>query len=396
MCRLFQPRRYHETTKVLSHHVFQRKKADILQRAEDVCSRPLNTEISRQSVKSMASSKSHWPRYVCYREMMRNRRDEALKSILVEIQSSKDSGGLKKFCAKYGPIQKSYMYKVSGKNFVLVEFKNHQSKMDVINQSYHRKDLQTIPVASPFFFFRNYESLEATPLKDSSSSIQFDETKMLNQLPSLHIESNTRLRAEMRHIHINSEISDLSQRLRFFTCTQLEYALTGLFPSSKALPFGSSVCGFGRNTGDLDIFLHTQRRILVKEDKSSFFFHTKSWTKNKNLQLKVIGDMISIMLPGCSGVVSILSAKVPIIKYRHTMSNLECDLNNSASSGVDLSHMLWIMKNWDERVAPLVYTVRIWAAHNRVVSKTQPCPFITNFTLKIGRASCRERVSTVV
>ena len=53
------------------------------------------------------------------------------------------------------------------------------------------------------------------------------------------------------------------------------------------------------------------------------------------------------------------------------------------SSGVDLSHILWIMSHWDARVAPLVYVLRVWAAHNNVVSAKKPGPFITNFSLVI-------------
>lgn len=53
------------------------------------------------------------------------------------------------------------------------------------------------------------------------------------------------------------------------------------------------------------------------------------------------------------------------------------------SSGVDFGHILWILNHWDARVSPLVYTLRIWAAHNNVVSAKKPSPFITNFCLVV-------------
>ena len=73
-----------------------------------------------------------------------------------------------------------------------------------------------------------------------------------------------RLRTEINHLYASSQISDLSLRLRFFTCNQLEEALNGLFADIEALPFGSSVSGFGRNTGDLDIFLKFSRNLSDK------------------------------------------------------------------------------------------------------------------------------------
>lgn len=69
--------------------------------------------------------------------------------------------------------------------------------------------------------------------------------------------------AEMNHFYKRSKISDLSLRLRYFTCHQLDLALQGLFRDVKALPFGSSVSGFGRNSGDLDIYLHF-KKILAQ------------------------------------------------------------------------------------------------------------------------------------
>lgn len=71
----------------------------------------------------------------------------------------------------------------------------------------------------------------------------------------------------MEYLHKKSEISDFSMRLRFFTCHQLDVALGGLFQDIKAFPFGSSVSGFGRNSGDLDIYLQTRRndRGMVKD-----------------------------------------------------------------------------------------------------------------------------------
>lgn len=51
------------------------------------------------------------------------------------------------------------------------------------------------------------------------------------------------------------------------------------------------------------------------------------------------------------------------------------------SEGLDTSHILYLMNKWDDRVAPLVYTIRIWAAQNNVTCLKRPAPFITNFSM---------------
>lgn len=66
---------------------------------------------------------------------------------------------------------------------------------------------------------------------------------------------------EMTHLYKRLKITDISLRLRYFTCHQLDLALQGLFRDVKALPFGSTVSGFGRNSGDLDIFLHFKKKL---------------------------------------------------------------------------------------------------------------------------------------
>lgn len=50
-------------------------------------------------------------------------------------------------------------------------------------------------------------------------------------------------------------LSDLGIRLRFLIAHQLEFTLQSLFPQGCVLPFGSTVSGIGRQSGDLDLVL---------------------------------------------------------------------------------------------------------------------------------------------
>lgn len=385
MCRLVRRQMSHGNTRALASYLLQRQKSGL---ADPISSFPQTYFVSQ---KHTSKNVAHPPpppqrnKYLSYPDMLQIRREEAQRTILVEIEGIKDSGGLRTFCEQFGRVKKYYLYRSSGKNFVLVEFENGSAKNSAINTCLHSKDPQSIPVTSPFLYYFHSETSSGNILPDSTKDLLSNDELILQELQSLQCNEKSRLQTEISHLHKKSQISDLSVRLRFFTCHQLDLALSGLFSGVRALPFGSSLCGFGRNSGDLDIFLHFRKRLLTNNNankKSQLYFLTKASIKEKNLQLKLIGDLISIMLPGCTGVNSILSARVPIIKYRHSLSNLECDVNNSAASGIDLTHILWLMNHWDSRLAPLVFAIRMWAAQNNICVK-KPGPLLTNFALTI-------------
>ncbi|KAF4525477.1 hypothetical protein B566_EDAN004889 [Ephemera danica] len=195
----------------------------------------------------------------------------------------------------------------------------------------------------------------------------------------------------MRILHESTCLGDLGSRLRFLTARQIEMALSGMFPYVRALPFGSSVNGFGRAGCDLDLVLQLggQEEGLVDEQKSRsrLMFHSKgSAACNGRVQLQrhmeTIADMLHLFLPGCSRVVRILQARVPIIKFRHDLAMLECDLSMTNMTAVHMSELLYILGETDQRVRPLVFCVRRWA---QAVGLTNPTPgrWVTNFSLSL-------------
>lgn len=59
----------------------------------------------------------------------------------------------------------------------------------------------------------------------------------------------------MEFLYDKTKLNDLGIRLRFLTANQVENALSGMFPTVTAFPFGSSVNGFGKMGCDLDLVL---------------------------------------------------------------------------------------------------------------------------------------------
>ncbi|XP_072039215.1 poly(A) RNA polymerase GLD2-B-like [Amphiura filiformis] len=58
----------------------------------------------------------------------------------------------------------------------------------------------------------------------------------------------------------------------------------------------------------------------------------------------------------------VIPAKVPIIKFTHKFSGLECDLNINNATGIRNTHLLQTYAKLDQRVAPLVLIIKQWAS----------------------------------
>ena len=94
-----------------------------------------------------------------------------------------------------------------------------------------------------------------------------------------------------------------------------------------------------------------------------------------------LASIIQSFLPGCQDIQKILQARVPLIKYRHSLAGLDCDLSMSSSSGLHMSCLLHVWGDTDWRVRPLVASVRRWAREVRLVRDMRPTQHFTNFTL---------------
>ena len=75
-----------------------------------------------------------------------------------------------------------------------------------------------------------------------------------------------------------------------------------------------------------------------------------------------------------------LTARVPIIKYRQELVGMDCDICMS-NTGLFMSSLLHLFSGIDYRVSPLVSYVKFWAKSERLVKDARPTPYFTNFTI---------------
>ncbi|XP_071448485.1 poly(A) RNA polymerase, mitochondrial-like [Hetaerina americana] len=335
-----------------------------------------------------------------YDSMIKQRRNEAERSILVQVQSEHSHPELFTYISQYASVKQMYHYSLSDDmQFFLVELSNVEDVSNIINVSGHLSHSEIVPVRSPILWFR---------LKGGGHSLKGKRKPKhisnADNLPSPHygqitlsvgdmmknLASCVSFSDQVQFLYNLSCLDDLGTRLRFLTARQLELALRGIFPKAKALPFGSSVNGYGRKGCDLDLSLQLDACNFEEEDENShslrLIFQTKMISSNGRAQMQrqmeSVGDLLQLFLPGCTHVRRILQARVPIVKYHQDFTSLECDVTMMNQTAVYMSELLWIMGSLDLRVRPLVFVVRHWAKAVCLTNES-PGPYITNFTLTL-------------
>lgn len=89
-------------------------------------------------------------------------------------------------------------------------------------------------------------------------------------------------------------------------------------------------------------------------------------------------------MPGIHHVRKILKARIPIIRYDHFLTGLECDLSMTNMTAVYMSELLFLYAESSDFVRPLVFTVRQWAASVNITGFGGPPGMsISNFQMTI-------------
>ncbi|XP_044264015.1 poly(A) RNA polymerase, mitochondrial [Tribolium madens] len=337
-----------------------------------------------QKVKETESDNAFIP----FMDVLKFRRNEARRSILVQVQSAQSFKELHSYCNSVGNIKQMLHYTVGVEplNFIVVEFASEEDVTNVLERSSYVEDTQVVPVQSQFLWFRA-SNRKLPKLKQSKSAILNTENgnQCMKSPEIMNLLRNCDSVSEQMNVLYNStKLNDLGTRLRFLTARQVENAVRGMFPKARAYPFGSSVNGYGKMGCDLDLVL----RLCddkIKND-ARLMFHCKGLVGSERTasqrNMEAIGDLLQLFLPGCSQVRRILQARVPIIKYYQQLTDVECDLSMSNMSGVHMSDFLYIMGSLDPRIRPLIFTIRKWASEVGLTNSS-PGRWITNFSLTL-------------
>ncbi|XP_064458450.1 poly(A) RNA polymerase, mitochondrial-like isoform X2 [Ornithodoros turicata] len=325
------------------------------------------------SAKTTSSSSSQ-----SFDSIMSERRRQAGNTIIVEVDNRHDIPDLCNLCQRFGPLQKVYYFRNRRQKCqVLVEFADLHASSNLLREC---KTLHAdgFPVWSRFLKHEPSKKLPA----NTSPAVDIDTVTIPSDEEVLtSLSQSSTVSDQMTNFYETERLNDLELRLGFLVCKQIEEFVSGIYPNGMVLPFGSLVNGFGRHACDIDMVY-----CVPPEQKGVLCFQGKQQLVNDRTLtqrvLETLGDLLHYLVPGVSQVHRILRARVPIVKFQHDITDLECDLTLNNMSGVDMSRILHFYSLLNPCIRPLMYTVRKWATASRVTEKA-PGSWVTNFQLTL-------------
>lgn len=197
--------------------------------------------------------------FVIYDDMMLSRRTQASKSLLVQVNSEKSYPELFSYCSKFGTIQDSFHYNISedDSHFILIEFESVSGYEEALKNGQFNDENVGVPVRSQFMWFKAGPKIPAElKLIELKELVTIDGKKSINNKELKELLSATEnIDDQITVLHKATCLSDLGVRLRFIAAKQIEQTMLSMFPEVQAIPFGSSVNGFGKINSDLDMIL---------------------------------------------------------------------------------------------------------------------------------------------
>jgi len=128
------------------------------------------------------------------------------------------------------------------------------------------------------------------------------------------------------------------------------------FPDSSLHLVGSSCNGFATDNSDADFCLMLSHHRSI--DRMESLHVLKSLQK----LLRNVGFVKQVQF---------IRAKVPILKFRDNISGCECDVNINNSIGIRNTHLLRSYSRIDDRVCPMVMSIKNWAKSRQINDASQ-------------------------
>ncbi|XP_037981771.1 poly(A) RNA polymerase GLD2 isoform X1 [Motacilla alba alba] len=135
--------------------------------------------------------------------------------------------------------------------------------------------------------------------------------------------------------------------------TELQREIQLIFPQSRLFLVGSSLNGFGTRTSDGDLCL------VIKEEP------VNQKTEARRI-LSLVQKLFSTKLSSYIERPQLIRAKVPIVKFRDKVSNVDFDLNVNNVIGIRNTFLLRSYAFIENRVRPLVLVIKKWASFHDI------------------------------
>ncbi|XP_055909668.1 putative uncharacterized protein DDB_G0289263 [Eupeodes corollae] len=115
---------------------------------------------------------------------------------------------------------------------------------------------------------------------------------------------------------------------------------------------GSTMSGFGADTSDIDMCLVSRAMSNIDPRMEALF------------NLTLLRDCL--IKTGEFEKFNLIGAKVPILRFKDRVHNLEVDLNFNNCVGIRNTHLLFCYSQLDWRLRPLVLVIKLWAQYHNI------------------------------
>lgn len=183
--------------------------------------------------------------------MTERRQTEALRSIMLEVDTKDVCGQVYHHCKQFGEIKNAFVYALrDDRNLMLVEYND----VDAVKETFKFSGFQSNTVHWP----NRVLTVRGTKLNSSlpkDAPLQVDNAIAPKIAAILRNAESFDEQVDLLYKH--TRLTDLSIRLKYITALQAQTIinefLDEIFPNAKVYPFGSTVNGFGKIGCDLDM-----------------------------------------------------------------------------------------------------------------------------------------------
>lgn len=257
-------------------------------------------------------------------EVLRQRRSEAHRSIVVHTQSINFYENIYKHCSQFGCINRTFHYESLKPpiDHILVEYAAPESANNIakFHRCTHNREIDFTAVRMS----KHQKNMAIDLPQPVFNDVNLINAQRLNYL----LRSESSVDQQIVAVHEKIRLNEVAVRLRFLAANQIECWTQKLWPDTQIFPFGSTINGLGKMDSDVDLMLYK----LPDEHRNRLDMYSK-WPSHEQKHY-ALSKLLTITkklrkLSSTSELVPVLNerVRVPIVKFRDNGLNLDLDIS---------------------------------------------------------------------